>query len=85
MLDEGNIPMYYIDKLSGTSLSSRDNSKISPLGKSPVNLALCFDLTKFKQGEHYMSFQMFFENRRDDGLIEKFRHLYSWKYRARRI
>ena len=85
MLDEGNIPMYYIDKLSGTSLSSRDNSKISPLGRSPVNLALCFDLTKFKQGEHYMSFQMFFENRRDDGLIEKFRHLYSWKYRARRI
>ena len=85
MLDEGNIPRYYIDKRSAQSLSTRDNSEISPLGKSPVNLALSFDLTKFKKGEQEMYFQMFFENKKDKGLIEKFKYLNSWTYKARRI
>ena len=32
-----------------------------------------------------MYFQMFFENKKDKGLIEKFKYLNSWTYKARRI
>ena len=85
MLDEDNIPMYYMRDKSSKELSAIDNNQINPLGKSPVNLALSFDLTKFRKGEHYLSFQMFFENRKELNLIEEFRNLHTWKYQSRRI
>ena len=45
--------------MNGNQLSKRSHDDILPLGKSPVNLALYFDLTRFKEGEHEIAFQLF--------------------------
>ncbi|SME96805.1 hypothetical protein [Pseudobacteriovorax antillogorgiicola] len=85
MLRENNVPKVYLDNKSFDELKSRDNDDILPLGQSPVNLALAFDLTKFSKGEQIMAFQLFFENRKDPKIIEAFKTLSDWQVKIKRI
>ncbi|MFW7381037.1 MAG: hypothetical protein ACOH5I_19635 [Oligoflexus sp.] len=85
MVAEDNLPRYYLDSLPAARLTDRDQNAILPLGESPVNLALHFDLTRFREGEHEISFQMFFENRRDEQLLESYRRLPQWQQVLRRL
>ena len=85
MLKDENVPVYYTDKLKSSDMSSRNNDDISPLGKSPVNLALYFDLKKFSKGDHLMSFQLFFENKNDPDVIDSFRGLSRWRSSLKRL
>jgi len=75
----GNIPMIYKEDKDGpTLLKLRSNDRKSPLGKSPVNLGIYFDLSKFAKGEHKISFQMFFENRYSKRDLLGFQNLSKW-------
>ena len=85
MLKEENVPFVFIDKKSSDQLQGRDNNKALPLGQSPVNMALYFDLTRFSKGEHLMAFQLFFENKKDDRIIESFKSLSQWSLKVKRI
>lgn len=85
MLKDENIPTYYTSKETSGKLKSRSNDKILPLGESPVNLALYFDLKKFSKGDHLMSFQLFFENRNDPKIMDSFKSLSQWKKTVTRL
>ncbi len=76
----GNIPRIYKEDVDGPALlKQRNNNRKSPLGKSPVNLGIFFDLTKFSKGEHKISFQMFFENRYNKRDLLGFQNLSKWQ------
>ena len=76
----GNTPKIYKEEQSGPFLlKERNNNRKLPLGKSPVNLAVYFDLNKFPKGEHKISFQMFFENRFNKRDLLGFQNLSKWK------
>src|SRR5690606_10367537 len=49
MRQAGAIPMLYQENIAGTKISERGAQKPQPLGKSPVNMALHFDMTKFSE------------------------------------
>jgi hypothetical protein len=66
-------------------LQSRSKSKAQPLGKSPVNLAMYFDLSKFDEGEHLMTFQLYFENKQSDRMIHSIKTLHQWMFNASRL
>lgn len=85
MLADQNIPYFYRKDQSGPELSAVDNSEPRDLSSSRVNLGLYFDLTKFRKGEHIMSFKLFFENKRDLAELESFKTLGDWYYRVSRI
>lgn len=85
MLTDGNIPYYYLTDKSGDELKKRSNDALHPLVESPVNLGLYFDLTKFREGEHVMSFQLFFENKKDYKSLEVFRSLDRWTTKISRM
>ncbi len=85
MLADGNIPYFYLDNKSGDDLRKRNNDDLNTLVKSPVNLGLYFDLTKFREGEHMMSFQLFFENKKDYKNLEVFRSLDRWTTKISRM
>lgn len=85
MVAEGNLPAYYMESADWQELAKRDPAAILPLGESPVNLALYFDLTRFREGEHEIAFQLYLENRRDPQLLESFRNLPSWQQNLRRV
>ncbi len=85
MLSDGNVPFYYVADQSGEELKKRNNNLMKPLTESPVNLGLYFDLTKFREGEHLMSFQLFFENKKDYKSLETFKNLNRWMLRVTRM
>ncbi len=85
MLSRGNIPRLYREDVAGTDLLRRSNDKALPLGKSPVNLALYFDLTKFDEGEHKIAFRLFFENRADPKDLEVYRNLNDWQISVQQL
>lgn len=85
MLQDGNVPYYYLTDKSGDELKKRNNDDLRMLVDSPVNLGLYFDLTKFREGEHLMSFQLFFENKKDYKSLETFRTLDRWSLRVSRM
>jgi hypothetical protein len=85
MLQEGNVPFYYLSEKSGDELKARNNNEMKPIIESPVNLGLYFDLTKFREGEHLMAFQLFFENKKDYKSLETFRNLDKWQLRLSRM
>lgn len=85
MLADGNIPYYYLTDKSGDELRKRSNDDLHPIVQSPVNLGLYFDLTKFREGEHVMSFQLFFENKKDYKSLEVFRSLDRWSTKISRM
>jgi hypothetical protein len=85
MLQDGNIPRYYVNDINGDDLKKRNNNDTRPIVESPVNLGLYFDLTRFREGEHFMSFQLFFENKKDYKNIELFKSLDRWAIKAARL
>ncbi len=85
MKEDGATPYYYLEPNDFTKISNRSHLEALELGKSPVNFALYFDLTKFREGEHLMSFRLFFENYLNPDLTEMFRTLSMWQIQARRM
>lgn len=85
MLEEENVPKIFLDNKGSGDMKKRDNNKVLPLLESPVNMALSFDLTKFSEGEHKMAFQLFFENKRDERIINSFKSLEDWTVQLNRI
>ena len=85
MQKDGITPFFYLEKKSGAELKSRVTDDPKPLGKSPVNMALYFDLTKFKEGEHFMSFKLFFENAYDTKILDSFKSLALWRVGVQRM
>lgn len=81
MLQDKNVPFYYVSEKDGRELRSRNNNEMKPLLDSPVNLGLYFDLTRFREGEHFMSFQLFFENKKDYKILDVFKSLDKWRAR----
>jgi hypothetical protein len=85
MQKDGILPMIYLENVSGKGLAPRINDKPLPLGKSPVNMALYFDLSQFGPGEHFMAFRLFFENYYDPVMLDSFRALANWQLKLARI
>jgi hypothetical protein len=81
----GAIPMLYKEAVSGLKIRKRGSDTPSKLGKSPVNLGLYFDMTKFSEGDHIMAFKLFFENTDDPKRLESFKTLNRWDISANRI
>jgi hypothetical protein len=81
----GLAPTIYRDDKPARDFKSRDNDRVLPLGKSPVNLGIWFDATKIPSGEHMMGFRMFFENVMAPERLAVFKGLGDWKYEVRRI
>jgi hypothetical protein len=81
----GLAPTIYRDDKPASDFKSRDNDRVLPLGKSPVNLGIWFDATKIPSGEHMMGFRMFFENVMAPERLAVFKGLGDWKYEVRRI
>jgi hypothetical protein len=80
----GAIPMLYREDVDGTSIANRGKDEPSPLGKSPVNMALYFDMTHFTEGEHIMAFRLFFENTNDEKRLAAFKNLGNWDVAVKR-
>lgn len=85
MLEDENIPYLYRKDVRGSALSQVAEGVFDLQNRSPINLGLYFDLTRFDKGEHLMSFQLFFENKRDDGIMNSYKKLGNWHYYAIRV
>lgn len=85
MLADDNIPRFYLRDISGPELVKNGKEKIGELGNSPVNIALFFDLSKFRMGEHFMSLQLFIENTVSPTRLKSFQQLSEWVTSLKRI
>jgi hypothetical protein len=86
LVRQGAHPSLYLENVPGKEIiTQRSNSKPMPLGKSPVNIALYFDITKFTEGEHIVSFKLFFENQYSDKLLNTYKNLNTWQVDAKRM
>lgn len=85
MMQVGNVPMLYKETVDGKALGPRVKDKALPLGKSPVNLGLYFDLTRFDEGEHTVSFNLYFENSNDKEQLEVLKSLSYWNIESKRL
>ncbi len=81
----GNIPSLYREDVDGASIMARGGKNPMPLGESPVNLGMYFDLTKMTEGEHDIAFRLFFENAYDPQILESFKHLGDWRIELTRM
>ena len=85
MRKRNSIPLFYQENLPGGAVIKRGNDQPKELGKSPVNLALYFDMTKLAEGEHNMSLRLFFENSNDQQKLTTFKNLRDWVVKPRRV
>ncbi len=85
MRKRNSIPLYYQENTPGSEVLKRGNDQPKELGKSPVNLALYFDMTKFAEGEHNMSLRLFFENTNEQQRLASFKTLRDWIVKPRRV
>ena len=85
MLKDRSIPYYFVSDKNGLELKERDNNLMKPLLEAPVNFGLYFDLTKFREGDHFMSFQLFFENKKDYKILDVFKSLDKWRARLTKV
>ena len=85
MLKANNLPSIYIEPIDGDSIRVRPNDEPLELGKSPVNIALFFDLTRFTKGEHRLSIRLFFENYFSQPILDSFKDLPFWETQVRRL
>jgi hypothetical protein len=85
MLKASNFPSLYVEQVDGDSIKSRPNDQPLELGKSPVNIALFFDLTRFTKGEHRLSIRLFFENYFSQPILDSFKDLPFWETQVRRL
>lgn len=81
----GVAPQWYQEQKSSAEMQGRNNDEVLPLGKSPVNLGVVFDATKFSEGEHIMGFRLFFENVVAPERLAVFKGLTEWQYSTRRL
>lgn len=81
----GVIPSLYQEDKPGSEIMTRSNKDAEELGRSPVNLGIYFDATRFKEGEHRMGFRLFFENNQDQRRLEVFKKLNDWIYEVKRL
>jgi hypothetical protein len=85
MRKTGNVPMLYQENPSREDLSKRIGPGAKPLGQSPVNMAVNFDLTRFNEGEHIVAFRLLFENIQEKNRLDEFKQLGSWNYSTKRL
>lgn len=85
MQDDGNVPFLYIEKSPSKDIEGRGKGIAEPLGKSPVNLAVAFDLDNFQQGLHEVKFRLFIESYKRPEMLEEFKTADQWKFRADRL
>lgn len=81
----GAVPQFYREDSAGDQIANRNKEVPGGLGRSPVNMALYFDMTKFMEGEHIMSFRLFFENVLDPKRLAAFKNLSNWMIDATRV
>ena len=84
MLASNNLPFFYIDKKSARDLQTRPQTAL-PLGESPVNMAIGFDLRNFSAGLHLVRFRLFIDTVHDQQLIEDYKHVDDWQVMAKKI
>ena len=80
MKNTGNTPYIYKEDGAADVISQRDWDSPLPLGKAPVNLGIFFDLGNFAEGEHRMSFRLFFENQNSEKISNSYNNLEKWYY-----
>lgn len=85
MRANGAVPLLYRENVEGPSIVGRNQQTPGPLGQSPVNMALYFDMTRFTEGEHVIAFRLFFENSYDNNRLASFKNLAAWSIDARRL
>lgn len=78
----GSIPSLYVDEDPVDKVKARKSNDPKPLGESGVNIALYFDLTKFREGEHNLAIQLFFAGSGEQRKIENFKNLDKWQHEA---
>ena len=83
--EAGVAPTLYRENMSSKEILSRNNKIPNALGKSPVNLGVYFDITKFTEGNHVMGFRLFFENVNDQNRLDVFKSLNQWNYTTTRF
>lgn len=81
----GAVPQLYRENVEGPVIAKRQFDAPGPLGQSPVNMALYFDMTKFTEGEHTLAFRLFFENVNDESRLVAFKNLGNWIIDAERL
>jgi len=81
----GGAPTFYREDKTADEIKPRGNIAPKPLGKSPVNLGMHFDLTKFSEGDHLVAFRMYVENQLDEQRIESYKLMNRWMVYAKRI
>jgi len=84
MIQKGYGPSLYLENASAAEIAKRPLDKALPLGKSPVNLAVNFDLSEFSEGEHRVGFRLYFENQVSPELLDSYSTLKLWRYTAKR-
>lgn len=81
----GAVPQFYREDVASEKIANRNKDVPGGLGHSPVNMALYFDMTKFMEGEHIMSFRLFFENILEPRRLAAFKNLSNWLIDATRV
>jgi hypothetical protein len=84
MEKDGNTPYLYVENIDVEELKKRKNDPL-PLGKSPVNVAVSFDLNNFHVGLHQVEFRVFIENVIQDSVLEEFKTSKEWIVTAQRL
>jgi len=84
MEKDGNIPYMYVESVGKEDLQTRKNGPL-PLGESPVNVAVSFDLDNFRMGVHQVAFRVFIENNKAESVLEEFKTLKDWRIGAQRL
>lgn len=82
MIQRGNHLQHYLEPGSPQSILSRRWDKPLPLGKSPVNLGVYFDLHNFSSGVHRLGFQLFVDNDASPQNRRLMQNIHHWYYRV---
>jgi hypothetical protein len=85
MREVRNVPMFYKEDKPAFSLRKRTANSAKPLGESPVNMAIYFDLSRFQPGEHTVAFRLYFENTYSKETLDDFKSLAQWKLKLMRL
>lgn len=84
MAKDGNVPYMYVESIGADELRKRKSGPL-PLGESPVNVAVSFDLDNFRMGVHQVAFRVFIENIHADSVLEEFKTSNDWRVTAERL
>ncbi|MBI2602950.1 MAG: hypothetical protein HYW48_07835 [Deltaproteobacteria bacterium] len=85
MQKDGNVPFLYVEKVPAKDVVPREKGSAEPLGKSPVNVAVAFDLDNLQKGLHEVKFRLFVESYKRPEYLEEFKTAEEWKFLALRL